>query len=220
MSEEILHIYEGMLKQAQVDLEKTAILNRVTRGLGEALGVGGHGGFRRGMRELADEAMATDFDPRVLGLADEWQIDPSEAQRIMRMPDFPGRGAGEVAGEAAEAAGDTGGRKGLGPLGVAGLLGLGGAGAAGAYHVGQRRGQEEGQRRKNLAFGAGLATGAVAPKLLGQVGSGLQALGGKMQGALGPSPRAQQRQQLSPQEQAQRARLMQMRQMMMQRGQR
>lgn len=72
-------------------------------------------------------------------------------------------------------------REGLGPLGIAGLLGLGGLGTAGGLALGQRRGREEGERKKNLAFGAGLATGAVAPRILQHAGRGLSALGGQMQ---------------------------------------
>lgn len=206
MSDDILQIYEGLLKEAQADLEKTAILNRVTRGIGEALGVGSHGGLRRGLTELADEASAMNFGDDVMSLASRYDIDPTEAQRIMRMPDFPGRQVAQAGGEAAEKTQ----RSGLGPLGVAGLMGAGGLGAAGAYHVGRGRGEEEGQRRRNLAFGAGLATGAVAPKLLGQVGSGLQALGGQMQNTLGPAPRRQLGGGGYTPEQIQRIRAMQM----------
>lgn len=221
MTTEILHIYEGMLKQAQADLEKTAIIGRAARGLGDMMGTSGSQ-MRKGLQELTEEASRSQYADSVLRMADEMGIDPAEAARISSLPDV-GRGvtqgaqsaAGQTAGAAADTTATTAGKSGLGPLGVAGLLGLGGAGTAGAYHFGQQKGEERGQKRRNLAFGAGLATGAVAPKLLGQAGQGLQALGGKMESALGPRPRAQAP---SPQEQMQAARRHQLQQMMQARG--
>jgi len=75
---------------------------------------------------------------------------------------------GAPAGSVANA-GDSGG----GGIGAGKALGLAGAGAglagAGAYQYGKAEEKQRGDRNRNLAFGAGAASGAVAPQLMGNI---------------------------------------------------
>ena len=92
--------------------------------------------------------------------------------------DDAGEAAGEAVEEGAEEVAQQGGRN---PLLTAGLLGGTGGGA---YLYGQHRGDEEARRKRNLAFGAGLATGTVAPQVIKRVGGVLNTIGG----GYGPPP--------------------------------
>jgi len=74
----------------------------------------------------------------------------------------------------------------MGRMGAAtGGLGLIGGGG---YLAGKGSGEEEAQRRRNLAFGAGMASGVAAPRVLQGVGDRLQSLGSQMQAGYGPQP--------------------------------
>lgn len=70
---------------------------------------------------------------------------------------------------------------------LAGLAAGGGALGLGGYALGKARERESGLRNRNLAFGAGLAAGTLAPQV---VSRGAELLRG-VQGALGPPPAAQ-----------------------------
>lgn len=199
--------YQALLKVARADLqqEKQAIFGRL---VGMLPGSGGRR-ISQGLAELAEEAPTLDAQRLALladnpnagfrgvtsiGATDELgdlSAEALDAQRLALMPNnpragFPQRGAPAQAAQTAPTQAATGGgeeaaRQGLGPMGVAGLLGLGGAGAYAAHRHGRAAGEEEGNRKRNLAFGAGLATGAVAPQMLRQAGGALQSMSGQLQ---------------------------------------
>jgi hypothetical protein len=90
--------------------------------------------------------------------------------------DEAAEGASDVAEEAAP-------KPRRNPLVTGGLMA--GAGGGG-YLYGQHEAEQEGLRNRNLAFGAGLATGTVAPQLVRRAGSLLSSIGG--QGGYGYGP--------------------------------
>ena len=59
-------------------------------------------------------------------------------------------------------------------IGTLGVLGTGGG-----YAYGKNEAADEAKRNRNLAFGAGLATGVAAPKIMGQAGQALSNFGGQ-----------------------------------------
>jgi len=80
-----------------------------------------------------------------------------------------------AADDATEEVVEEAGRSGIGYLPAA--LGAGAIGG-GAYGLGRYQGQEIGEKNRNLAFGAGMATGAVAPKLMERASGVLNSIGG------------------------------------------
>jgi len=80
-----------------------------------------------------------------------------------------------AADDATEEVVEEAGRSGIGYLPAA--LGAGAIGG-GAYGLGRYQGQEIGEKNRNLAFGAGIATGAVAPKLMERASGVLNSIGG------------------------------------------
>lgn len=74
----------------------------------------------------------------------------------------------------------------LGTLGAVGT-GVGGLGGGG-YLLGKSTAEDEADRRRNLAFGAGMATGVAAPRVLQGIGGRMQDLGAQMGQGMGPAP--------------------------------
>jgi hypothetical protein len=77
----------------------------------------------------------------------------------------------------------------LGSLATLGAVGTGVGGlGGGGYLLGKSTAEEEADRRRNMAFGAGMATGVAAPRVLQGVGGRLQDLGSQMGQGMGPMP--------------------------------
>lgn len=93
----------------------------------------------------------------------------------------PGYGRGvqsdKPAGPAPGTGGDAAEQRGMSPWGVgAGVVGTGAlAGLGGAYY-GQQKAEDKWRKNRNLAFGAGVATGTAAPHVYNQVDRGIRAL--------------------------------------------
>lgn len=173
---DVLSQYEGLLKQARLDVgrSKHAILNRVR--------------MARGIKALNNELANEYVDLMTAaskGTDNVMSGGPRAVRKAIRDAAPDGTAPVSAITPAPVGVGDAPPpeviRKGLGPAGVVGLLGAGGGGAYLAHRHGEAQGREEGNRKRNLAFGAGLATGAVAPRVLQQAGAGLQSLSGRLQ---------------------------------------
>lgn len=88
-------------------------------------------------------------------------------------PAAAGAPGGQQVADAGEGAADAATQRGssVWPYALGGLALGGGAAGAGGYYYGQHQGQQEGRRQRNMAFGAGLAAGTMAPNVVNSLGS-------------------------------------------------
>lgn len=138
-----------------------------------------HGGFGEDLSLVADSRKAS--NPELAGL--EQQVSKQQAARKAALEREQAAAARQAEAEAAQRArteagevaptGAPDGTAAPGGLSTGKALALAGgtslAAGGGAYAVGSAQQKEIGDRNRNLAFGAGLAGGAVAPQLMGNV---------------------------------------------------
>lgn len=116
-------------------------------------------------------------DAEVQKKFDEFEKERSMLPAIWNPPTpKPGAQAGSATSSAAGQQAKQQGRSGIRPLHVGvGVAGAGAAGVAGNAY-GRRKAEEEWRKNRNLAFGAGVATGAAAPSVYRTIDRGVQAI--------------------------------------------